>query len=31
MKKKINRECSVSGWMVFFGKDSVRMVEEKYL
>ena len=27
----IEKECSVSGWMVFFGKGSVEMVEEKYL
>ena len=27
----IEKECSVSGWMVFFGKDSIEMVEEKYL
>ena len=30
-ENKINRECSVSGWMVFFGKDAVKMVEERYL
>mgnify|MGYP003682088217 FL=1 len=27
----IEKECSVSGWMVFFGKDSIKIVEEKYL
>ena len=27
----IEKECSVSGWMVFTRKDSVEMVEEKYL
>ena len=27
----IEKECSVSGWMVFFGKVSIEMVEEKYL
>ena len=27
----IEKECSVSGWMVFFGKDAVKMVEERYL
>ena len=27
----IAKECSFSGWMVFLGKDAVKMVEEKYL
>ena len=27
----IKKEYSVSGWMVFFGQDAVKMVEEKYL
>jgi len=27
----IVRECSVSGWMVFLGKDYIQKVEEKYL
>ena len=26
----IEKECSVSGWMVFFGQDAVKMVEERY-
>lgn len=30
-ENKISRECSVSGWMVFLGKDYIKMVEEKYL
>jgi len=28
---KMHRECSVSGWMVFLGKDYIKMVEDKYL
>ena len=30
-ENKISRECSVSGWMVFLGKDYIKMVEKKYL